>query len=316
MTIKIDIVSGFLGAGKTTLIKKLIKDNSQEKIAIIENEFGAVSIDGDLLRSKNVNIKEISSGCICCSIEGSFRESLIQILEKYKPTRIVIEPSGVAKLSEIKASLMELCKEWNLDINYIFTVVDVRNFRMYMDNFNEFYKDQIQYSKTILLTRIDIVKENEYKEILTEIRNINKRASIIAVPLEELETGDILDIANMDIEKDNSIKLIKSTDKIVSKSIIRNTNRADDVFDSWGIETNNIFTKENLKNIFNEIQKDEDYGYIIRGKGIVKAGVNKWVEFQYTPGTFVVKEVGKNKKGKIAIIGEKIDKKQLNLLFS
>lgn len=316
MSIKIDIISGFLGAGKTTLIKKLISEKlKNDKIAIIENEFGEVSIDGDLLKGKNVDIKEINSGCICCSIVGDFKDSIREIIKSYKPNRILIEPSGVAKLSDVIKSCKDLGNEYSFNINYIFTVVDVSNFDMYLENFGEFYKDQLIKAKTIVLSRKDNITEQQVDNVTAQIRNINKTASIIAAPLDSLDSNDIFKIANGDLVSAKEKSLKKAGTSLVSRSISRHNHRADNVFDTWGIETTKLFTIDNLKGIFEKIKMNDDYGNILRGKGLVKSENGEWLEFHYTPGQFQVKKVNSQHQGKIAIIGEKIDKSKLKYLF-
>lgn len=314
--IKVDIISGFLGAGKTTLIKKFLDANKEEKIAIIENEFGEVSIDGDLLRKNNINIKEINSGCICCSIEGSFKEAIGEIINSYKPTKIIIEPSGVAKLSEVKISLLELSRKYKFNINYIFTVIDTKNYKMYMDNFSDFYKDQIVNAKTIVLTRIDTSKDRVCEDIINEIKKLNDKASIVIAPDKDLRGEALLDIAEIQLEKEKNKEIKKTTNNIVNRSIIKNKTYANNVFDSFGIETNSIVNIEKIKGIFEKLEKSYDYGFIIRGKGIVPVEKNKWIQFQYTPGNLEIKECEKNNIGKIIVIGEKINKRKLKELFS
>lgn len=314
MNIKIDIVSGFLGAGKTTLIKKLISNN-RDNIAIIENEFGEIAIDGQLLKNTNVNIKEINSGCICCSIEGDFKKSLKEIVKTYSPTKIIIEPSGVAKLSEIIGVINSLKKYINLEINYIFTVVDINNYYTYLENFGEFYKDQIMNSKTIVLSKVESIDNIELQNIIKNIRKINKNASIITSPLNEYEVEDIIKIAKNDIEKKNNFKLKKATNTLISKSIIKQCHKAENVFGSWGLETDRCFNVEMLKSVFNKMELNEGYGFIIRGKGVIKSESGRCFEFHYTPGNFNINPSERTDKSRIAIIGEGINKEMLNEIF-
>jgi len=183
MKVKIDIVSGFLGAGKTTLIKKLLKEKlDSEKIAIIENEFGEIGIDGTLLKRAGLEIKEINSGCICCSLAGDFGESVREIIDKFSPQRIIVEPSGVAKLSE----LIRACRENNLrdlvEVNMIVTIVDVLKFDLYLNNFGEFFEDQIKNAKVILLSRTDVVDEEKISSVIRSIRNLNFKYDIVTTP--------------------------------------------------------------------------------------------------------------------------------------
>ncbi|MBD7912148.1 MULTISPECIES: GTP-binding protein [Clostridium] len=318
MDIKIDIVSGFLGAGKTTLIKKLLdSDLRKEKLAILENEFGEVSIDGDLLNDTKVDIKEINSGCICCSLVGDFKEAMHEIIKQYSPERIIIEPSGVAKLSDIIKSCKSISKNNNIYINNIFTVIDVINYEAYINNFGEFYKDQIKNANTIILSKIENNDEEQIKKISRLIRNINKESSIITAPLDEMDGNDILTISKEDIKKSNEKTLsIKKSFKISAVNKVSHSHSADNIFNNWGVETQKSFSKSTLEKIFKIIVNDKSYGNILRGKGIVKLEEGIWGEFHYTPGKFKINKATKQRVGKIVIIGEGVDKNKLNLLFN
>jgi G3E family GTPase len=317
LSIKIDIISGFLGAGKTTLIKKLINsDLRKEKIAIIENEFGEVSIDGDILKETNIDMKEINSGCICCSLVGDFKEAIREIIKLYSPDRILIEPSGVAKLSDIIKSCKSLAIDNSIIINNVFTVVDALNYEAYLVNFGEFYKDQIKNAKTIILSEREDCEEYEIEKISELIRDINKDSSIITASLDFIEANDILKIAESDIEKHNEKQLVlKKSFSIGSVNKVHHSHSAENIFSNWGTETTKSFSKSNLEEIFNNVVKDRSYGNILRGKGIVQLEGGKWVEFHYTPGKFCMNVTTSQKVGKIAIIGEGINKNKLNIIF-
>ena len=310
MITKIDIISGFLGAGKTTLIKKLIEsDLKKERLAIIENEFGEVSIDGDLLKGTNIDMKEISSGCICCSLVGDFKEAIKEIVKKYSPDRILIEPSGVAKLSDIIKS----CKEIeNIKIDNIYTVIDVLNYNSYLNNFGEFYKDQIKKAEIIIASRRDN-NEKYIGEIVKSIKKLNKECNIITAPLDEFEGNDILNICKKEISNKVEFNRGISYQKV---GIVHKNNKASNVFNSWGIETKKFVSKSKLRSIFIEKISDNDYGNILRGKGIVQLDEGRWVEFHYTPGSFQMNAIASQKVGKIAIIGESINTKKLDKLFA
>ncbi|WP_294354894.1 GTP-binding protein [uncultured Clostridium sp.] len=310
MITKIDIISGFLGAGKTTLIKKLIEsDLKKERLAIIENEFGEVSIDGDLLKGTNIDMKEISSGCICCSLVGDFKEAIKEIVKKYSPDRILIEPSGVAKLSDIIKS----CKEIeSIKIDNIYTVIDVSNYNSYLNNFGEFYKDQIKKAEIIIASRRDN-NEKDIEEIVKSIKKLNKECNIITAPLDEFEGNDILNISKKEISNKVEFNRGISYQKV---GIVHKNNKASNVFNSWGIETKKFVSKSKLKSIFIEKISGDDYGNILRGKGIVQLDEGRWVEFHYTPGSFQMNAIASQKVGKIAIIGESINTKKLDKLFA
>lgn len=314
MGIKIDIVSGFLGSGKTTLIKKIIDDAfKREKVAIIENEFGEVSIDGEILKDRNIDIKEINSGCICCSLSGDFKDSIEDIVDEYNPDRIIVEPSGVAKLSDVLKGCKEIRKKESITINYIFAVIDISNLDMYKEEFKEFYIDQVINAKTIIFTRIDKCDDNKIEEAVEEIRKINSSASIVKVPLDIIDGLDILRIAEKDLSNIQEKKIVKLASR--SKKEARAVRVGSKIFDSWGEETSKIFNINKIENIFTEIGITKECGNILRGKGFLELDSGKWVEFHYTPRQFQLKAASKQEIGKIAIIGENIDKDKLHLLF-
>lgn len=315
MGIKVDIVSGFLGAGKTTLIKKIIGDAfKREKVAIIENEFGKVSIDGEILKGRNINIKEINSGCICCSLSGDFKDSIEDIIDEYNPDRIIIEPSGIAKLSDVLRGCKEIRRKESIAINYIFAVIDVFNLDMYKEEFKEFYIDQVTNSKTIIFTRTDKCDDERIKEAVESIRKINSNASIVKAPLKILDGLDILKIAEKDLNNMQEKKIVKLTSK--SKKSTKPVRIGSKIFDSWGEETSKIFNINKIESIFTKIGITKECGNILRGKGFVELDSGRWIEFHYTPRQFQLKTAVKQEKGKIAIIGENIDKDKLELLFT
>ncbi|MBW6409621.1 GTP-binding protein [Clostridium weizhouense] len=312
---KIDIISGFLGAGKTTIIKKMILEVfSKEKIAIIENEFGEVSIDGLLLKDSNINIREINSGCICCSMVGDFKLAIKEIINKYNPDRILIEPSGVAKLSDIIKS----CKEIEeISINNIITIIDVLNYNVYLQNFGEFYINQIKYAKTIIASNRENMNKNFMDEIVNSIKTINNNCNIITSSLELINTYNILNMSqkqddNIEISRKFNIKNVKHFKKVKKH---KNYNITSNIFKSWGIETLKCYSKLKLEKIFKSIEKSEKYGLIIRSKGIVKSQEGKWLEFHYTLGKFKIKNIDNQRIGRIVIIGQNINKEELESLF-
>ena len=354
MKTKIDIISGFLGAGKTTLIKKLIDEKfKEEKIAIIENEFGEVSIDTDILKELNLNIKEIKSGCICCSLIGDFKYSVKSIIEFYSPERILIEPSGVAKLSDVIKACESLEDDCNVKLNMLITILDVHNVGMYIKIFGEFYKDQIKNAKTIILTRTENISEEKIKETVSIIEKINTQAKIIKEVLNEIDFGETINFErDIRIDEENGIIIedqyeynnlinVKHSHRITknlfeseeekkvlkSYNVIRKNNFkndlyikhhkhiADTMFSTWSLETEKKFSKYKLKEIFEEIAKGKDYGFILRGKGIVKLNTEKSIQFHYVPGKFAISDINEQEIGKICIIGSRINRNKLNHLF-
>ena len=193
--VKIDIISGFLGAGKTTLIKKLLKDGFQgEQVVLIENEFGEIGIDGGFLKEAGIQIREMNSGCICCSLVGDFGTSLKEVFTKYNPDRILIEPSGVGKLSDVIKAVQGVQDEVDIKLNSYTTVVDAKKCKMYMKNFGEFFDNQIQYAGAIIMSRTDIATEKKVQESLELLRSLNKDAAIITTPIENLDGKKLVEV--------------------------------------------------------------------------------------------------------------------------
>lgn len=191
---KIDIISGFLGAGKTTLIKKLIKEVfAGQKVVLIENEFGEIGIDGGFLKDAGIEITEMNSGCICCSLVGDFGRALKKVVEEYHPDHILIEPSGVGKLSDVRRAIEKEAEECSLEIGSLVTVADVKKVRMYMKNFGEFYNNQIESAGTIILSRTQFVDQKKLDEAIEMIRGKNPDATIITTPWDQLSGKTIHD---------------------------------------------------------------------------------------------------------------------------
>ena len=191
---KIDIISGFLGAGKTTLIKKLLKEAFQnEQVVLIENEFGEIGIDGGFLKEAGVEIREMNSGCICCSLVGDFGTSLKEVIETYHPDRILIEPSGVGKLSDVIKAVENVKDSVDIVLNSYTTVVDVNKCKLYLKNFGEFYSNQVETAGAIILSRTDVAKEGKAEEAVKMLREMNANAAIITTPIEQLDGAKILE---------------------------------------------------------------------------------------------------------------------------
>ncbi|MBU5256292.1 CobW family GTP-binding protein [Tissierella praeacuta] len=313
MKTKVDIIAGFLGAGKTTLIKEMISQRLyNEKVVIIENEFGEVGIDGELIKESGLEVKEINSGCICCSLTGDFQKSIEEIIEKINPSRIIIEPSGVGQLSEIiKACKTETLKNLT-QINMLITVVDVERFSLYISNFGEFYKDQIKNARTILLSRTKGISRENIEFVTKEIQKLNIRCNIVSTPWKELDLNSIISLA----EK-NSINHINR--KIKSVKVVREKVKklnSHKVFQSWGIETPKVFTIDKIKNIIKEFEDSQEYGNVLRAKGVVEIQDNKWIQFNYIPGDLRISEVLPNYNGKLSVIGTNLNREELNKIFS
>ena len=198
---KIDVISGFLGAGKTTFIKRLVEGNKDKgKTIIIENEFGEIGIDGGFLKNSGIEIKEMNSGCICCSLAGDFEASLRELLEKYSPNRVIIEPSGVGKLSDVLKAVSDVEKDLPVESNSAVTVVDVKKCKMYMKNFGEFFNNQIQFANTIILSRTDLADDKKIEEAVALIKGVNPDATIVTTPLDKLSDEKIEEMLSKPVD--------------------------------------------------------------------------------------------------------------------
>ncbi|WOO35654.1 GTP-binding protein [Anaerocolumna sp. AGMB13020] len=324
MPVKIDIFSGFLGAGKTTLIKKLLEEAlTGEKIALIENEFGAVGIDGRIMRDYDLQITELNAGCICCSIAGDFTGGLKEVLTRYKPDRILIEPSGVSKLSDVIKGCSPFFKEGTAVLNICLTVIDVTKYKMYVKNFSEFYKDQLTSAGTIIFSRTAKADREKIDAITAEIRKANKLAGIITTDWERLEGKAILMLAEegssaifeREPQKSRAVKGLSSP-RISSANAgyIISGHNAEDVFSVWGHETSQIFKKNKLSEMLYRL--DRLGMEIVRAKGIVETEDEKWVQFDYVPGEVTINDSDPDYIGRFNVIGSKLDQEKLSRLFN
>lgn len=313
----VDIISGFLGAGKTTLIKKILSSiDNNSHIAIIENEYGEVGIDGNILKSQNLNIKEVTSGCICCSIENDFKLAMEEIIKTYSPDRIIIEPSGVAKLQQVIKDVKETIKNKGYDINMIITVVDAINFESYLDNFGEFFVSQISFAKTVVLSKTDFIKNNDTLQVFKGVRKINPNCPIISTPIGKLDGKKIIDVAefkNDEIFDRHSSEIKRSVNVVGLMRHSHECHCADEVFDSWGVETPKKFTVKEITDDMNELIKGK-YGNVLRAKGIVNTD-KSWIQFDFVSGKTDVKKIEYDYTGRICVIGTQLKKKEISNLF-
>ncbi len=321
---KIDVISGFLGAGKTTLIKKLLDEALKgEKIALIENEFGTVGIDGVMMKDYDIQIRELNAGCICCSIAGDFTQGLKEVLKSYKPDRVIIEPSGVSKLSDVLKGCRPFLEGDNAGLNTCITVLDITKFKMYIKNFAQFYKDQIAEAKTIILSRTKSVSKDKVDEVVLSIRKLNNEAVIITTEWEQLSGDKILLAAESEtklsldrelMKKDESKRRIAAAPGLSGVSVkYQAGSQAEDSFQVWGIETSKVFEREKLNKILHRFEEQE--GFILRGKGIIETADKKWIQFDYVPGEINIKDTVPDFIGRICVIGENINKDKLARLF-
>ena len=329
---KVDIFSGFLGAGKTTLIKKLISEAyCGEKLVLIENEFGQIGIDGGFLQDAGINITEMNSGCICCSLVGDFGKALKKVIDEYSPERILIEPSGVGKLSDVIKAVQNVDLD-ELKLNGFTTIVDAKKCKMYMKNFGEFFNNQIEFASSIILSHTKGLSEEKINECVELLKGINPKASIITTDWDEITGKQILET----MEKKNTLEaeLEHLKDEAAEHEHHHHHDHdeececgchdhehhhhhhhADDVFTSWGVETPKKYTKEKIENILNELQDSEKYGVILRAKGIVPCECGKWIHFDYVPGTPDVRTGSASTTGMLCVIGSKINEDKIAELF-
>lgn len=360
---KIDIVSGFLGAGKTTLIRKLLKDAlAGTKVVLIENEFGQIGIDSGFLKESGIEIKEMNSGCICCSLVGDFGTSLVEVLETYQPERILIEPSGVGKLSDVMKAVENVKAGGETHLNSAVAVVDASKCKMYMKNFGEFFINQIEYAGTIILSRTGSMKQEKIEEAVALIRQHNEKATVITTPWEELEGTKILETIEgaADLEAELMAEVLARHDEEHHHHHDgeghehhhhhdkeehahhhheehhehhhdhgegcscgchdhdhdhHGHHHADEVFTSWGMETAAVYEKEQLEDILDELDREKEYGIVLRAKGMVPCADGSWLHFDYVPGEAEVRTGVPDVTGKFCVIGSELKEDALKELF-
>ncbi len=322
---KIDIFSGFLGAGKTTLIRKLISEAFKgEKLVLIENEFGEIAIDGGFLQDAGIEITEMSQGCICCSLVGDFGKALRQVLETYHPDRILIEPSGVGKLSDVIRAVQNLHME-DVTLNSFTTVADANKCKMYMKNFGEFYNDQIEHANSIILSRTDGIKPEKLEACVALLREHNQNATIITTPWDQLTGAQILETMEHKNTLEEELKLLAEETEHEhhhhdhdehDHEHHHHHHHADEVFTSWGTETTRKFTKDEIEHILEELDNSEKYGMILRAKGIVAGRDGEWIHFDYVPEETSVRNGSAGVIGRLCVIGSHINEAAIEALFA
>ena len=344
---KIDIISGILGAGKTTLIKKLLKEAFQdEQVVLIENEFGEIGIDGGFLKEAGIEIREMNSGCICCSLVGDFGASLKEVIDKYHPDRILIEPSGVGKLSDVIRAVQDVQEETGLVLNSYTTVVDAKKCKMYMRNFGEFFNNQVEYAGAIIMSRTDIVDEEKAMQSMELLRSLNKKAAIITTPIENLDGKKLLEV----MENPVSLEQEMMEEEVCPECghvhehqhdhdcgcghdhedhehhhnhecgcgnhhHDHHHHHADEVFTSWGRETVKKYSRENLEKILATLSESGEYGVILRAKGMLPAEDGTWIYFDMVPEETEIREGAPEYTGRLCVIGSKLNEEKLAEIF-
>ena len=380
---KVDIFSGFLGAGKTTLIKKLVKEVfAGKKIVLIENEFGEIGIDGGFLKDAGINITEMNSGCICCSLVGDFGKALKKVADEYHPDRIIIEPSGVGKLSDVRAAVENVADEADLVVNALVTVADASKIKMYMKNFGEFYNNQIENAGAVILSRTQKLSEEKQLQAAELIREKNPNAVVITTPWDELtgeqiikaiEGSDSLARELLEEEKhghhhhdhdgecccghdhdheehehhyhdhddecccghdhdheehehhhhDHEHKHHYDENGVCScghhhdedEHGHHHHHHADEVFTSWGRETPRKYTKDELEKILKTLSDSEEYGIVLRAKGMLPTADGTWLHFDLVPGEYEIRNGSADYTGRLCVIGSKLAEDKLAELF-
>ena len=382
---KIDIISGFLGAGKTTFIKKLLKEAiAGEKVVLIENEFGEIGIDGGFLKDSGIEIREMNSGCICCSLVGDFGRSLNEVLTKYTPDRVIIEPSGVGKLSDVMKAVCDVAGEIDVVLNGSVTVVDAQKCKMYMKNFGEFFNNQIESAGTIVLSRTDVADADKVAQCVEMIREKNPKAAIVTTPIDKLTGEQLLAIIEKPTD-DMAEKLLEEVKEghhhhhdddeecccghhhhhhdddddedehehhhhhdddeecgcghhhhhhdddddedehehhhhdgecgCGHHHHHHHDHDADEVFTSWGLETNRTITKEKLESLLQELAHSEEYGQVLRAKGMLPDADGTWYYFDLVPEETEVRTGAPIYTGKVCVIGSNLKEDELKKAF-
>lgn len=330
---KIDIISGFLGAGKTTFIKKMLQEIfAGEQVVLIENEFGEIGIDGGFLKDSGIEIREMNSGCICCSLVGDFGASLKEVIEKYHPDRILIEPSGVGKLSDVIKAVENVKDEADIELNSYTTVVDVNKCRMYLKNFGEFYSNQVETAGAIILSRTDVAKEGKAEAAVKLLREMNPHAAIVTTPIEQLDGAKLLEtMEHVDSLEKQMLEeeahrhehhhdhgpdcTCGCHDHDHSHHDHHGHHHADEVFTSWGKETIKKYNKEELKVKLAALESEDVYGVVLRAKGMVAGDDGRWIYFDMVPGEREVRDGEPEFTGRICVIGSGLKEDALAELF-
>ena len=354
---KIDIISGFLGAGKTTLIKKLIKEAfAGEQIVLIENEFGEIGIDGGFLKDAGVNITEMNSGCICCSLVGDFGKALKEVMERFAPARIIIEPSGVGKLSDVRRAVQDVAEDCDITVNSLVTVADVKKVKMYMKNFGEFYNNQVESAGTIILSRTQDVSQDKLDAAVAMIREKNQEATIITTPWDDLTGVQILGAMEKSVSLAEELMVEEDVCPVCGHhhghdeehehhhhdhdheehehhyydhdheehehhhhdhdhEHHHHHHHADEVFTSWGKETARKYTKDEVEQILKTLSDSEEYGAVLRAKGMLPDVNGTWIYFDMVPGEYELREGQPDYTGRLCVIGSKLQEEKLAELF-
>lgn len=343
----IDIYSGFLGAGKTTLIKKMIREAyAGEQIVLIENEFGEIGIDGGFMKDAGIQVNEMNSGCICCSLVGDFGKALKQVISEYHPDRILIEPSGVGKLSDVIGAVQRVATD-EVQLGCFVTVADATKCKVYLKNFGEFYSNQIETASAIILSRTATISEEKLDTAISLLREHNEKAVIITTPWEQLDGKQILEAMqhqhSLTDELSEMIEHARAHEEEEDECACHHDHEhhhdhdehcchhdhdeehehhhhhhghdADEIFQSWGVETHKKFSSEEIKAALSALDNEEAYGIVLRAKGIVQATDGTWLHFDHVPGEIDVRSGSAEVTGRLCVIGSKLNEAAVAALF-
>lgn len=353
---KVNIISGFLGAGKTTFIKKLIEDIfAGEKLVLIENEFGEIGIDGGFLKDAGVEITEMNSGCICCTLVGDFSTALQEVLETYQPDRVIIEPSGVGKLSDVIKAVEDVKENVDIEIAGSITVVDGKLAKTYIKNFGEFFKNQVEHASTIVMSRTQLMKDDKIEACVHALRELNEDAAIITTPWDKLSKEAVLHA----FEKEHAHEMEEMIHACHHdhhhhyeeegccghhhhehehhhhhdhhhehgeecccghhhhdhEHHHNHHHHADEVFTSWGKETAHKYTEDEVDCLLKALAETENYGVILRAKGIIEMTDGNWKQFDMVPGEYEVRQGQPDYTGRVCVIGTDLHEAELTKLF-
>ena len=310
---KITIFSGFLGAGKTTLIQKLIQEGYVgEKLVLIENEFGEIGIDGGFLQDAGVEITEMNSGCICCSLVGDFGKALEKVLEQYHPDRILIEPSGVGKLSDVIRAVQNIHAH-DVELDGFTTVVDAKKCKMYQKNFGEFFNNQITYASCLILSHTAGLSQEKLDDCVRRLRTCNEKAPIVTTDWAELTGKQLVEAMTQKNTLDDELQELLA--EAAAHDHHHHDHDADEVFTSWGLETNRTITKEKLESLLQELAHSEKYGQVLRAKGMLPDADGTWYYFDLVPEETEIRTGAPIYTGKVCVIGSNLKEDELKAAF-
>lgn len=315
MSVKVEIFSGFLGAGKTQLIKKLIEEGYyKEHIAIIENEFGEVSIDGAILKRTNTLVKEINAGCICCQVTGDFKESIIDVVDNCNVDRLLVEPTGVAKLSDIKKVFNEKELKDIAVVEKAITVVDSEKFDLYLANFKTFFVNQIKNADIIILSRTQNISNDEIKRLQDEISKINSKAIIVSRAWKNVKAEELVPKMFLTKEIDDIKDKLAFRKGNLNSTFIKKEKNDESTFESFALKIDRNVSKEELLSKFNFIKNSFEFGEIIRAKGIVNTKNGK-EQFDYTLSEINMEKIAYRGETVISFIGTNLNKDKIKKFF-